>query len=115
MARTLLQDYHDVSVFAVFAQQAYDEEDGNEVVKADLLRVKHYFYSALCKLDTILRSINSPVTDFVSSDVMPDSLKNITNEKYRYMRAFLLLSSAKKHIEVLMKDYVKLQGSDSTA
>ncbi|XP_005103696.1 uncharacterized protein LOC101856278 isoform X2 [Aplysia californica] len=115
MARILLKDYHDVSVFTVFAQQVYDEEDGNEVLKADLLKVKHYFYSALCKLDTILGSINNPVSDFVSSDVMPDTLKNITSDKYRYMRAFLLLNSAMKHIEVLHKDYENLQENVSTA
>ncbi|XP_005093996.1 uncharacterized protein LOC101852460 [Aplysia californica] len=105
MASILLEDYHDVSVFTVFAQQVYEEEDGNEVLKADLLKVKHYFYSTLCKLDTILGSINSHVSDFVSCDVMPDSLKNITSDKYRYMRAFLLLNSAMKHIEVLHTDY----------
>ena len=115
MARTLLADYRDVSVFAVFAQQVYNEEDGNEVVKADLLRTKHYLYSVLCRLHSILGLIDSPVIDFVGSDVMPDSVKNITVDKYRYQRAYLLLNNAKKHIEVLLQDYVKIQENLSTA
>ena len=109
MVSKMTKDYHDLSVFTVYTQIIHDEKVNNEVLQADLIKVKHYFYSILCRLQILLKVSNSSVEEHVTTDVMPSFLRNFTDHHKQYVRAYLLLDSVSKFTGEILTNYRKLQ------
>ena len=100
-------------VYAVYAETIYEEEDGSEILKAELLKFKHYMFDNLCRLDVLLRFHQTPPSNFVTSDVMPDFLKKpkFSGEMKRYIRALLMMKHSRQYVQYLKRDYSSLYKS----
>ena len=100
-------------VYAVYAETIYEEEDGSEILKAELLKFKHYMFDNLCRLDVLLRFHQTPPSHFVTSDVMPDFLKKpkFSGEMNRYIRALLMMKHSRQYVQYLKRDYSSLYKS----
>lgn len=103
------QDYNEVSTYIMYLQHMRSLQmafDGRFV--QEMNAVISQKFSWLCRINTVLRSQNNPVTQFVNSSVVSGDLEDLTSDSLsRHKVNYVLMKNANSFIRAKNAKYTR--------
>ncbi|XP_046335109.1 uncharacterized protein LOC124117335 [Haliotis rufescens] len=88
----LKKDYENLSIAYVFLEAvlADDSSDFNSTLKATLEPVMEKILAMLCSMESVLSNHNQSIGGYVTREVMPNALREITSDSVRSQRDYII-------------------------